>query len=75
MEIKKYRKELGITQEQMARVVGLAVPNYCKMENGKFKVFKNREQIAMDFMLEYNEYKQGLENLIKKYEKKFKKSC
>ena len=44
--IKKYRKEAGMTQEEMANRLGVTTPAVNKWENSNSKGFRNEEEFG-----------------------------
>ncbi len=48
IEIKELRAKLGLTQEEMARVVGVAYPTIGRWESGKYKP----SRLAVDRLLQ-----------------------
>lgn len=54
--IKELRKSLGLTQEQVAEIIGMETPNISKMENGlHFPLPDNIERLALAFGVKVSE--------------------
>lgn len=65
---KDLRKQFKLTQKQIAKIVGLAEPNYNKVENGSFVLTSERHNHLMKFYKAYSKIYEKSEKILKKFE-------
>lgn len=57
--VKKLRKELGLTQKEMAEIVGILPSNISDLENNRYDISLSKF-VHWCNLLEYNDYKKIL---------------